>query len=157
MFDASPVTGQPVRLMQGRYGPYVSDGATNASLPRGTTVEEVTFEYALNLLKDRAEAGPSKRRFVRSPHREPRRRNRPQKRQARASSIRRGRERQSHLACRFALEFVCHSGPALLLSDWSALVPDGSLAKNVDRWYSQGMTAIAGGNNVAPLGPSATR
>ena len=45
-FDASPVTGQPVRLMQGRYGPYVSDGVTNASLPRGTTLEEVTFEYA---------------------------------------------------------------------------------------------------------------
>ena len=61
MFDASPVTGQPVRLMQGRYGPYVSDGVTNASLPRGTTMEEVTFEYALNLLKERAEAGPGKK------------------------------------------------------------------------------------------------
>ena len=60
-FDASPVTGQPVRLMQGRYGPYVSDGATNASLPRGTTLEEVTFEYAVNLLKERAEAGPGKK------------------------------------------------------------------------------------------------
>ncbi len=61
VFDASPVTAQPVRLMQGRYGPYVTDGVTNASLPRGVTVEEVTFEYALNLLKDRAAAGPSKR------------------------------------------------------------------------------------------------
>jgi DNA topoisomerase I len=61
VFDASPVTSQPVRLMQGRYGPYVSDGVTNASLPRTVTVEEMTFEYALNLLKDRAAAGPSKR------------------------------------------------------------------------------------------------
>ena len=61
MFDASPVTSQPVRLLQGRYGPYVTDGVTNASLPRGTTLEEVTFEYALNLLKERAAAGPSKR------------------------------------------------------------------------------------------------
>ncbi len=61
VFDASPVTGQPVRLLQGRYGPYVSDGETNASLPRGTTLEEVTLEYAVNLLKERAEAGPSKR------------------------------------------------------------------------------------------------
>ena len=64
-FEASPVTSQPVRLMQGRYGPYVSDGETNASLPRGMTVDEVTFEYALNLLKERAAAGPSKKKAVR--------------------------------------------------------------------------------------------
>ncbi len=61
VFAASPASGQPVRLMQGRYGPYVSDGVTNASLPRGTSPEEVTFEYAVNLLKERAAAGPSKR------------------------------------------------------------------------------------------------
>jgi DNA topoisomerase I len=61
VFDASPVTGQPVRLMQGRYGPYVSDGVTNASLPRGTTLEEVTLDYSLNLLKERAAAGPGKK------------------------------------------------------------------------------------------------
>ena len=58
---ASPVTGQPVRLMQGRYGPYVSDGVTNASLPRGMGLEEVTFEYALNLLAERAATAPAKR------------------------------------------------------------------------------------------------
>ena len=57
---ASPVTGQPVRLMQGRYGPYVTDGETNASLPRGTTPEEVDFPYAVNLLKERAAAAPAK-------------------------------------------------------------------------------------------------
>jgi DNA topoisomerase-1 len=61
VFDLSPVTSQPIRLMQGRYGPYVSDGVTNASLPRTITPDEVTFEYALNLLSDRAAAGPSKR------------------------------------------------------------------------------------------------
>jgi len=60
-FDPSPVTSQPVRLLQGRYGPYVSDGVTNASLPRGASPGEVTFEYALNLLAERAAAGPSKR------------------------------------------------------------------------------------------------
>jgi DNA topoisomerase-1 len=64
-FDASPVTGQAVKLMQGRYGPYVSDGVTNASLPRGMTSEEVTFEFALNLLKERAAAGPSKKKVTR--------------------------------------------------------------------------------------------
>ncbi len=60
VFDASPATGQPVRLLQGRYGPYVSDGTTNASLPRSATLEEVTFEYAIYLLKERAAAGPSR-------------------------------------------------------------------------------------------------
>jgi DNA topoisomerase-1 len=61
VFEASPVTGQPVRLLAGRYGPYVADGVTNASLPRGTAPEEVTLEYALSLLKARAERGPVQR------------------------------------------------------------------------------------------------
>ncbi len=61
VFDTSPVTANPVQLLAGRYGPYVTDGVTNASLPRGTAPEEVTVEYALNLLKVRAEQGPSKR------------------------------------------------------------------------------------------------
>ena len=61
VFAASPVTNNPVQLLAGRYGPYVTDGVTNASLPRGTAPEEVTLEYALNLLKARAEQGPAKR------------------------------------------------------------------------------------------------
>lgn len=59
-FDSSPVTGQPVRLMAGRYGPYVTDGETNASLPRGTNPDELNFEQALEMLKARAEKGPSR-------------------------------------------------------------------------------------------------
>ena len=61
VFEASPVTGNPVQVLSGRYGPYVADGVTNASLPRGTAPEEVTMEYALSLLKTRAEQGPSQR------------------------------------------------------------------------------------------------
>jgi DNA topoisomerase-1 len=61
VFDTSPVTGNPVQLLDGRYGPYVTDGETNASLPRGTTPDSVTLEMALQLLKDRAERGPSRR------------------------------------------------------------------------------------------------
>lgn len=59
-FAASPVTGQPVRLMAGRYGPYVTDGETNASLPRGADPEELDFQQALETLKARAEKGPAR-------------------------------------------------------------------------------------------------
>ena len=44
VFDASPVTEQKVQLLDGRYGPYVTDGETNASLPKGTPAEELTFQ-----------------------------------------------------------------------------------------------------------------
>lgn len=54
LFDPSPVTGQPVKLMLGRYGPYVTDGQTNASLPQDMNPEELTFEQALALLAARA-------------------------------------------------------------------------------------------------------
>jgi DNA topoisomerase-1 len=62
VFDPSPVTGQKVQLLDGRYGPYVTDGETNASLPRGAVVEELTFNEALDLLAARAAAGPPKRK-----------------------------------------------------------------------------------------------
>jgi DNA topoisomerase-1 len=49
-------------LLDGRYGPYVTDGETNASLPKGTAIEELTFNEALDLLAARAAAGPPKRK-----------------------------------------------------------------------------------------------
>jgi DNA topoisomerase I len=61
-YDASPVTGKPVQLLDGRYGAYVTDGATNASLPKGAAAEELTFEAALDLLATRAAAGGTKRK-----------------------------------------------------------------------------------------------
>lgn len=54
-FEASPVTSKPVVLKAGRFGPYVTDGQTNASLPRDLKPEELTFPMALDLLKARAE------------------------------------------------------------------------------------------------------
>jgi DNA topoisomerase-1 len=65
VFDASPVTGQKVQLLDGRYGPYVTDGETNASLPKGTPPEELSFQEALDLLAARAAAGPPKRKSAR--------------------------------------------------------------------------------------------
>lgn len=61
----SPVTQEPVKIFDGRYGLYVTDGVTNASLPKGSTAEELTLELALRLLADRAAAGPSKRQLRR--------------------------------------------------------------------------------------------
>jgi DNA topoisomerase-1 len=57
----SPVTGQEVRILDGRYGPYVTDGTTNASLPKGTEPSGLTFEAALELLADRAAKAPTKK------------------------------------------------------------------------------------------------
>jgi DNA topoisomerase-1 len=65
VFDASPVTGQPVKLLAGRYGPYVTDGQTNATLPRGTAPDALTFEEALKLLEERAAKGPPRGRRTR--------------------------------------------------------------------------------------------
>ncbi len=58
-FEASPVTNEPIKLLEGRYGPYVTDGTTNASLPKGTSVDDVTFQIAVNLLADRAAKQPA--------------------------------------------------------------------------------------------------
>ncbi len=45
--------GHRIELRSGRYGPYVTDGEVNASLPRGTRPEEVTLEQAVALLEDK--------------------------------------------------------------------------------------------------------
>ncbi len=57
-----PQSGEPVRILDGRYGPYVTDGTTNASVPKGTTVEVVTLASALELLAAREGTGKSARR-----------------------------------------------------------------------------------------------
>ena len=59
VFEKSPVTDEPIKLLDGRYGPYVTDGTTNASIPRGTNLEEVNFDLSVTLLAERAAKGPS--------------------------------------------------------------------------------------------------
>ncbi|MEX1041807.1 MAG: topoisomerase C-terminal repeat-containing protein, partial [Pirellulaceae bacterium] len=60
--EKSPVTEEVLKVMDGRYGPYVTDGETNASLPKGTSPEEVTQVQALQLLADRAAKAPKKKK-----------------------------------------------------------------------------------------------
>ncbi len=57
-----PVSGKPMVVKDGRFGPYVTDGETNASLRRGDDVETLTPERASELLQDRRDAGPTKGR-----------------------------------------------------------------------------------------------
>jgi DNA topoisomerase-1 len=56
-----PESGDNVRILDGRYGPYVTDGTTNASVPKGTQVEAVTMSAALELLAARAGMSKSKK------------------------------------------------------------------------------------------------
>ncbi len=54
-----PVSDKPVVVREGRFGPYVTDGETNASLRKDDTVEDVTIERAAELLQDRRDRGPT--------------------------------------------------------------------------------------------------
>lgn len=60
-FDADPVSGKPIKIKDGRFGAYVTDGETNATIPRGETVDEVDFARAVQLLADKRAKGPAKK------------------------------------------------------------------------------------------------
>ena len=62
---AHPDSGEAVRILDGRYGPYVTDGTTNASVPKGTQVEAVTMASAIELLNARAGMGGKKAKKAR--------------------------------------------------------------------------------------------
>jgi len=59
---ADPATGKPMVIKDGRFGPYVTDGETNASLRKGDEVAEITDQRAAELLADRRIAPPAARR-----------------------------------------------------------------------------------------------
>ncbi len=57
---AHPETGEPVRVLSGRFGPYIASSGINANVPRGSDPQDVTMEQAVALLAERAAKGPSK-------------------------------------------------------------------------------------------------
>jgi DNA topoisomerase I len=59
---ADPATGKPMVIKDGRFGPYVTDGETNASLRKGDEVASITDQRAAELLADRRIAPPTTRR-----------------------------------------------------------------------------------------------
>jgi DNA topoisomerase-1 len=60
-------TGKPMVIKDGRFGPYVTDGETNASLRKGDDVLTITDERAAELLADRRARGPVKRTAKKAP------------------------------------------------------------------------------------------
>lgn len=71
-FEADPVSGKPVRIKDGRFGAYVTDGTTNVTIPRGQTADDITFEVAVQMLADKRAKGPAPKRTTRrAPARKP--------------------------------------------------------------------------------------
>jgi len=60
-----PAGGKPMVIKDGRFGPYVTDGETNASLRKGDDVATLTVERAAELLADRRARGPAPKRTTR--------------------------------------------------------------------------------------------
>ncbi len=59
VLGAHPRSGKEIKVMAGRYGPYVSDGTTHATLPKSSDPKSVTLEQALEWIDAKAAKGPS--------------------------------------------------------------------------------------------------
>jgi len=64
-FEADPVSAKPIRIKDGRFGAYVTDGTTNVTIPRGQTADDITFEVAVQMLADKRAKGPAPKRTTR--------------------------------------------------------------------------------------------
>ena len=57
-----PGDGEPINVFEGRYGPYVKHGKTNATLPKDVAPDAVTLEQAVELVDAKAAKGPRKKK-----------------------------------------------------------------------------------------------
>jgi len=55
-----PVSEKAIKIKDGRFGAYVTDGTTNATIPRGEQIEDIDFDRAVQLLADKRAKGPAK-------------------------------------------------------------------------------------------------
>lgn len=60
-----PNSGKPVVIKDGRFGPYITDGTTNVTVPRASTVEDIDPDQAYTLLAEKRAKGPAKKRGTR--------------------------------------------------------------------------------------------
>ena len=62
-----PGSGSEIKVLEGKYGPYVSDGTTHATLPKGADPGTVTLDVAVQLIDEKAAKGPVKKKGGRKP------------------------------------------------------------------------------------------
>ena len=60
-----PSSGKPVVIKDGRFGPYITDGTTNVTVPRASTIEDIDADQAYTLLAEKRAKGPAKKRGTR--------------------------------------------------------------------------------------------
>ncbi|MCU1635557.1 MAG: topoisomerase, partial [Cryobacterium sp.] len=65
--EPDPESGKAIKIKDGRFGAYVTDGVTNATIPKAETPEEVDFERAVQLLADKRAKGPAAPRAKKAP------------------------------------------------------------------------------------------
>jgi DNA topoisomerase-1 len=61
VLGAHPSSGKEIKVMEGRYGPYVSDGEIHATLPKSSDPKSVTLEQAVEWIDAKAAKGPSRK------------------------------------------------------------------------------------------------